>query len=363
MTRCAVALSWCLLLVAVGCGKKGPPLPPLVRQPAAPADFTASRRAATVVLRFVVPTANVDGVTPADLRRVDVYAYDGPSTATAAEILRRGTKVGSVVVNPPSDPDASQEEIEQAKAAAPPGALEQGAVARLTDTLTAAEIGRDTEVRSYIAVGVNDRGRNGTPAARAVVPLGPSPAAPPPPDVTYDETNVMIDWSSTLWSADEPSTYVLYGSDETADPIHGPSNDNGTFVGPVGEWGTARCYVLRTVETVDGLALQSEGSEPVCVTPTDTFAPAAPSGLQTIAGEGAINLIWDPSAEPDLAGYIVLRALAPQTVPEPLTPAAISETTYRDTLPPGTRASYAVQAVDRTGNRSPVSPLVEETAR
>ena len=34
-----------IALVTVACGKKGPPLPPLVKLPVAPADFTAARRA------------------------------------------------------------------------------------------------------------------------------------------------------------------------------------------------------------------------------------------------------------------------------------------------------------------------------
>ena len=36
--------------LAAGCGKKGPPLPPLVRLPVAPADLSAERRGGIVDL-------------------------------------------------------------------------------------------------------------------------------------------------------------------------------------------------------------------------------------------------------------------------------------------------------------------------
>ena len=95
---------------AAGCGKKGPPLPPLVRLPAPPRDFAALRRGDRVDVQFAVPTANADGSTPADLARVDVYAMTGLAALSAEEIIKHGAKVGSVVVRPPADPDASEAE-------------------------------------------------------------------------------------------------------------------------------------------------------------------------------------------------------------------------------------------------------------
>src|SRR6267378_4772577 len=50
--------------LAAGCGKKGPPLPPLLKLPAPPADLTAERRGSKVDLQFTVPGANTDGSRP-----------------------------------------------------------------------------------------------------------------------------------------------------------------------------------------------------------------------------------------------------------------------------------------------------------
>jgi len=49
------------------CGKSGPPLPPLVRVPVAPADVTADRRGNDVELQFTVPDTNTDRTRPANI--------------------------------------------------------------------------------------------------------------------------------------------------------------------------------------------------------------------------------------------------------------------------------------------------------
>ena len=131
------------------------------------------------------------------------------------------------------------------------------------------------------------------------------------------------------------------------------------------ELGAVRCYVIRTVVTL-GTAVESEPSPVVCVSPTDTFPPKAPTSLAAVASEGAISLIWDASTEADLAGYIVLRGQVSDATMSPLTTQPIKETTYRDTtVKPGVRYVYAVVAADTASpqNVSTQSNRVEETAR
>ena len=56
-----------------GCGKKGPPLAPLIRMPAPLTELAARRLGNEVYIGFTLPTADQDGTQPADLIRVDVY--------------------------------------------------------------------------------------------------------------------------------------------------------------------------------------------------------------------------------------------------------------------------------------------------
>jgi hypothetical protein len=55
---------------SAACGRKGPPLAPIVYLPRAVTEFAAKRVENEVVVQFTVPTLNTDGSGPADLRRV-----------------------------------------------------------------------------------------------------------------------------------------------------------------------------------------------------------------------------------------------------------------------------------------------------
>jgi fibronectin type 3 domain-containing protein len=128
-----------------------------------------------------------------------------------------------------------------------------------------------------------------------------------------------------------------------------------------------RCYTIRAVRGSGERAVEGEASERVCVMPTDDFPPAAPVGLQATSGEGAITLIWEPNAEPDLAGYLVLRGEVGDATLSPLTDVVITEARFTDrTVRPGVRYVYAVQAIDTRlpkPNVSAESARAEETAR
>ena len=117
-------------------------------------------------------------------------------------------------------------------------------------------------------------------------------------------------------------------------------------------FGAERCFEVRPVDQVFGATVIGPASPRTCFTPKDTYAPAAPRSLAAIAGAGVINLIWDANAEPDLAGYIVLRGEAPGDTLQPITKEPVTVTSYRDeSVRPGTRYVYAVVAVDRAGEQ------------
>ena len=63
-----------VVLAAAACGKKGPPLAPLLRVPAQVAEFSAARAGDVVYLTALVPATNVGGDAPADLASLEVYA-------------------------------------------------------------------------------------------------------------------------------------------------------------------------------------------------------------------------------------------------------------------------------------------------
>jgi hypothetical protein len=364
----ALVLSATLL----ACGKKGPPLPPLVRLPAAPAELTASRRAEAVDIRFVVPNANSDNTRPANIARVDVYALTGQAAVTDLDVLARGSRIASLAVKTPRDPNATYdpEDPDQSEADVEPPqgeGLDQGAVATVRDVLRDSGAGTAGDVRTYVGVAVTARGRRGGLSRLVAVPLGPSPPAPSSLAVEYTEDAITVRWPA---SADGGASDAFHVYEYDAAAAGSPQAQltkapvaAGEYVDRRMTWGQSRCYVVRRVRTVGALAVESEPSPPACVTLRDTFPPAAPKGLQAVATTGVISLIWDANTEPDVDGYILLRAMAPGDELIPVTTATIHETAFQDPVPPGIRFVYAIQAIDRAGNLSQSSARVEETAR
>jgi hypothetical protein len=402
-----------VVVLSVGCGKKGPPLPPLVKLPQPPADLTASRHGNTIDLQMTVPAANTDGTKPGNVASVEVYAVTLPVTPTPipdAQVLKLATIVDSLDVKAPADPDvtvdpddedSADEEMEPTEG----DGLDQGALAKVTETLTPAMLmpvtlpsekkkdKRDANpsgpllpppsavpVRTYISLGVTTKGKKGPLSKRVNVPLVTPPVAPAAPSFTYTETTVTVAWtpasagpspapsdgllpSKPLGAAAATIGYNVYdvsGAEPiklTTAPVADTHFDDARIA-----WDVPRCYVVRTTATLGGLSIESDASPKFCDTLKDTFPPAAPKALNAVPTDGAISLIWDSNTEKDLAGYIVLRAPVGGEL-KPITPEPIQDPSFKDNVAAGVRYVYAVRAVDTVGNLSPLSSQVEETAR
>ncbi|MBA3232232.1 MAG: hypothetical protein H0T05_05375 [Acidobacteria bacterium] len=376
---------------AIACGKKGPPLAPLRPVPDVPTTVTASRFGPDVHLRFVVPAQNVGVAGQVEIDRVEIYAASVAAGAPAPpnrEFLTPKFLVGTVDVRPPDAPGKplvdpavetrpapgepatfveplTTEMLNPPVAPPPAGApIVPGAAPALPPAAATPPAAYATRI--YSVRGVTSRGRPGNPSPRITVPLVDPP--PPPAAVTVDFTasDFVVSWIPpvaemdgaallfNLYRAEAPSTAL------TPAPVATPTADV-----PGVEFGTERCFAVRSVLRVAAIAVESEASAPVCVTPRDVFPPAAPTGLTGVASPGGIAIIWDPNAEADLAGYLVLRGEAAGDTLQLLTPEPILETSYRDTtVTPGVRYVYVVVAVDRATppNRSAHSTRVEVTA-
>lgn len=124
-------------------------------------------------------------------------------------------------------------------------------------------------------------------------------------------------------------------------------------------------YTVRSVIQVENSSLESSGSQPVTVTPRDTFPPAAPQGLVaallpgTAPGTFVADLSWSISLETDLAGYRVYRSEQEGARGQALNPELLPTPAIRDTsVEPGHRYWYTVTAVDHAGNESaPSAPV------
>jgi len=465
---------------AAGCGKKGPPLAPVARVPARIEPFDVRRIGGTVYVQLLVPSANQDGSTPADLARVEVWAFTG-DPGPIANFYRYGTVVAAFPVRRPPDPEEMEAALPGAKAGAPaaqpPGGsgttpavarrqrpprdrgpgVDQGATVTVTEPITPQTmrlvLTEEQErlrrrpplvlpavppppptldlmaARIYIAVGVSRGGRRGPPSPRISIPLIDLPPVPAAPDVVVTEQAVTLRWlppagvrlpvqppashappaaagqAPPAGEAPLPSKPIepplpgsafqivevreqpaatprpdlrlavprttmpagtIFEGALLAPPLNEKPLDRPSYDDTRVEFGARRCYAVRTVNIFGSLRIESEPSPPSCVTIVDAFPPAAPGNLAAVSGDGAVNLIWDPNTEKDLAGYLVLRGGSADGAMTPLTPEPIKETTFRDaTVRPGTRYHYLVVAVDTASppNASARTSRVEVVAR
>jgi hypothetical protein len=410
VSRASRFLAALALAAAAACGKKGPPLAPLNMAPDAPQAFAARRLADTVYLSMTVPAKAAAGAGPYSVDHLDIYAVTiapGAAIPPNRELLKPEHLVTRIPVRPPPDPDAAPDATAETDRRPLPGDpvtfVETLTAAQLTPLpaaapkaertpppapaapaagapAAAAPTGVGVLTRVYAAQGVARNGDRGSASPRIAVPLLAAPgAARPAGPATFDASSVTLTWNPPATSSDEAPgvAYNVYAVPASAAGASGapltapvPLNDKPlettTFTRAGAEPGTEQCFVVRSVATVEGGTIESEPSAPICVTPVDTFPPAAPKGLAAVSGTGAINLIWDANSDADLGGYLVLRGEAAGDTLQPLTPQPIRETRYRDTtVQPGTRYVYAIVAVDRASppNRSGQSNRVEETAR
>jgi hypothetical protein len=241
--------------------------------------------------------------------------------------------------------------------------------------------------RHYVAVAVSRSGRRGPWSAVASVPLAAPPGAPTNVQVTYDASTFSLAWTPgpgshvapreiegfidlrPLGPPPVPTRFNVYATDAPAGeaaplnekPLTAAAFDVGGVV-----FDRERCFAVRPVDTADGVDFEGPASAPACVTPRDTFPPAAPEALEAVGGAGLISLIWEAVEAPDLAGYLVFRGVAGTEPTTQLTPAPITATSFEDrTVTPGTRYVYVVVAIDSAAppNRSGPSNTAEETAR
>lgn len=455
----------------VGCGKKGPPLTPVVRVPDAVTALAARRVGNDVYVTMTLPARNIDGSMPASLARVDIYGATSLTPPSRARFLEIATRVASVPVQRAPDPERPGEVL---PAQDPASGAVQGAAITLRDALDAADLtprqlrvldserrqAAQTRVtplvqptvprRFYMAIPIAHDERPGPPSAVAELPLTQLPEPPGSLRAEITATGVALSWepaggligwwldqgvapevppfatptaapvepavpvsaapavppapgaaASTATAAAVPSAalpaevsaalppgptlYNVY-REIAPDPLVLPPAGGGAVIwderapapvnpAPQPALGFAdavpsderlRCYVVRSVRGAAAQRVEGAPSNRVCVMPIDASPPETPTGLQAIAAEGAITLIWEPNVEEDLGGYLVLRRDEAGDTLQPLTPAPINEARFIDrTVTPGMRYTYEVRAVD---SRIPLpnvsaSAEVSETAR
>jgi hypothetical protein len=357
-----------IFLSCAGCGAPGEPTPPSPPVPSAIADLTAQQDGDGVQLSFTLPSNSISG--------------DKLSAPPAVEILRGALK-------PNGSPDSKSFRVVYTI----PGSLvdnyRSDGRMRFTDPIAPEET--KTHPGGTIAYVVRSRASEKRASADSnVVSLRvfPVPERIASVEARVTESAIELSWPAPArTSAGDPlpavTGYRIYRSEINSSAASSPaqvlsqgkgeshssplaSSETNSYRDTSFTFDRTYVYIVRSVIPVENNALESSDSQPVTVTPHDTFPPVAPQGLVAALLPGAtpgafvVDLSWSISLETDLAGYRVYRSEQESTRSQPLNSDLLPTPAVRDTsVRPGHRYWYTVTAVDHAGNESaPSAPVV-----
>lgn len=364
-TICPFLIS--LFLFVSGCGAPGDPVPPAPLVPVAVSDLAARQAGDGVELIFSLPPKTVSG--------------EKLTAPPGIEIVRGSLK-------PNGAPDSkSFRVVYTIPGALVPNYLSAGHVC-FTDPISPAETKEHPgAVYAYLSRTRLSKKRASADSNVVIARVYPVPQPISSIQFQLTETAVNLTWSApTQTSAGDSlpaiSSYHVYRGEIDPNSPAPASKDLSTlhWISPLAllgpstansssdkqfEFGKTYVYVVRSVISADGNEIESDNSEPVTVTPLDTFPPAVPQDVVAAVLPGAapstfvVDLSWSINLETDFAGYRVYRSEQEGERGQLVTPDLLPTPAFRDSsVAPGHHYWYTVTALDRAGNESAPSSSV-----
>lgn len=345
-----IALLAGLSLGAVGCGKKGAPLPPLRNVPATTSDLSLSQQGKHILFDMGYPATTINGMTLGGIDSVELYLLTRPApegspepTAEAAEIesdgrllmTLRGSELESSIVG-----DRIQVRLP----------LQDPLPEERTANIFAVRTAKGDEISAF--------------SNRAVL----IPTSPPAPvtglAAEAKARSIQISWDP---SGDAGAFDVFrrlatergYGA-----PVGRVEGDKNVFEDRKVQYGEQYIYTVRTVKGDDTEIIGDPAGE-VEIVYEDRFPPRLPRNVVALPERGAVRLRWDASPDDDTVGYLVYRQDLIQGKDfVRLTTDPVAGTEFVDRgLSSGLTFSYQIQAVDGAGNESRRSEPVSARTR
>jgi hypothetical protein len=353
-----------LPLSLAACGKRGPPVAPERKLPAAVQDLQGSIEGSSIRLAWTLPRIRMDRSALKEIRRTEVYrrVEDG----APEEPVRPAFLVFGGLFGPPPGVPGFDRVADITVAEPGQQAQVQGNQVTYTDA-TGLAFGQKY---TYVVVALDEHGRPSPPSNRVVVALAAAPVAPPRVEAQPGDGQVRLSWDAPATLADgapapEDLVYDVFRATAPGAPAGRPLNPE-----PV----TTRQYVDLAVQNdvtyqyavrarlAPGGA-QSGPSAVATATPEDTTPPAQPRGLVAVLAGSTVRLAWQAVPDADVAGYLVYRSTTAGRGHAKLTTAPQGTTTYVDTdVRPGQSYFYQVTAVDRSKRANESVPSQEASA-
>lgn len=375
-----VSLNFIAALTLAGCAAPGQPI---TRRPPAPtpiSDLSARQVGNSVSVTFTLPKETVQGRPLTAPTQIDIYRQFVPAPATAQQ----------APLAPPSRQIVT----------IPSQALPQYRVGQsysFSDVFSLADLSAHAGSEAVYMVRTRARNHASENSNLVAVPIFPAPQ--PITDLQGQVTRFAIILSWTPAATPQAAAtlgpislrYRIYraSNTSTATSTSPPNNvTKGTSVPAVSipfervaelseppyrdanfTFGQTYAYYVVSVAQYGASAVESEASPAIVVTPRDTFPPPRPTGLvaavapATVSTPAQVDLSWNISPLPNVAGYNIYRSTAnPVSLNrwDRLNSSPLLTPAFRD-IPAvsGKKYFYRVTVVDTFGNESAPSASID----
>jgi hypothetical protein len=363
-----------LLVAALGCGKQGPPLPPLRAVPALTRDLFLRQQGTRVLFDMSYPKASAGGLALDGISKVEVWEIVQPSpregkpqpldprvfastakqTFTLADADVGAATFGDHLIFSMPLPEGAMTVVP----AATPPTTAPGTTTTPGTPPTAAPAPATTPppaprapARFYAVRTFSKSGEKSGFSNQAILIPKPPPAAPDQLSTTPHSDGVLVEWAPVPGALG----YGIYrrGAQEKGhgQPVHAAAPTEHSWLDNTARFGQSYIYAVTSFNDRDPFIESAITSERE-VRYVDRFAPPAPTELVGLGETGRARLVWKASEAEDLAGYIVYRRGADgefqRVTEQPLTTAEYIDTNVKK----GETYSYRVTAIDQTGNES-----------
>ena len=325
-----------ILLLALGCGIKGNPVPWETIVPKRIVDLRAVPREGRIILEWTAPKENTDKSVLTNLVEFQVLRSEGDLVGEECSgCSGKPTVVNRMKLEGYDDPRGKK-------------------MSMVIENL------QPRKVYSFQVVSINRREHLSAPSNPAEVYWDDPPQMPQ--GVKGEPSDKRVDLS---WGSVEGATgYNVYRREEEQRFSTSPVNRQPLTTTEYTDLGIQNekkyLYSVRAVKRVVKTDVEGTGSTEIPATPTDLTPPSSPGGVIAISLKEGMELQWQRNREPDLLGYYVYRRKLGEGEFTRLNSDPLDKTIFLDKdVVLGQEYDYAVSAVDKSPRKNE-SPRSEE---
>lgn len=344
------------VVVAAGCGKKAPPLPPLRPVPGPVTSVSARRVDGRIEIRFTIPSTNTDRTSPAAVSRVEIYARSAPADSPRPikeQIVLRDDLVGTVDVKPPPT-DADKDREAQPDAPPPPPDHRPGVgdPTVFTETLPTTPPAPLPPLKGKAALAAAAAAaKAAAPPAQPATPTTPATTTPPANPTTPTTTTTT---STTTGTAGAPPTGAA-GAATTTGAATGATAGAAPGAASATAVGAAKAAPKKPIPPTRYFWIQSVSPHGQIGGPSDFIAmplvdpPAPPHDPEVTYDEKTLTVTWHPGAEGEAFRVYDVDPTGKEKDGRPIGDAPLTTPEFQAPVEFGVERCLAIRAVDITG--------------